>query len=256
MAQISHDAQAHTLRLFTLLTALRPGWAGSLILSCGLSPAGSDLALAANIAGATCLSIERSPDACHAALRFGAVDFVVNSLDEALRALKNEIRKGHPLSVALQADPAATLSAILNRGVLPDLFTAFPTGPGDPDVAAFRQAAGAWTSMDVPVVDFNGTLMPLPPTLDAPARLQAYTTEHGLSLESFQFDSASALRDFDARVLDVIPTSDSRRRWAVSAPRHFQRSRFTEVRSHRRALYLTRPEHDLLAPTPPSDTQS
>src|ERR1700733_16185095 len=93
---IADNPQTRTLRIFTVLTCLRPDWAGDLTPSCGLTDSGADLALAANIAGAVCLSIDRSTEACRAAMRSGAVDFLVNTVDEALRVLKNEIRKHKP----------------------------------------------------------------------------------------------------------------------------------------------------------------
>ena len=46
---------------------------------------------------------------------------MVNSLDEALRTLKNEIRQKRPLGVALTAQPAVVLQEVLERGLLPDL---------------------------------------------------------------------------------------------------------------------------------------
>src|ERR1700677_1725072 len=104
MLEGTYDVQANTLRIFTILTCLRSEWAGKLILSCGLSDSGADLALAANIGGATCLSIDRSTEICRAAMRFGAVSCVFNTVDEALRVLKNEIRKHQPLSLALEPD--------------------------------------------------------------------------------------------------------------------------------------------------------
>ena len=55
------------------------------------------------------------------AQRAGYLDFVVNTLDEALRALKNEVRQKRPLSVGLIADVQATLAEMAERGVQPDL---------------------------------------------------------------------------------------------------------------------------------------
>ncbi len=54
-------------------------------------------------------------------MRTGELDFVVNTLDEALRTLKNEIRQRRPLSVGLIADTDLALAEIAERGLLPDL---------------------------------------------------------------------------------------------------------------------------------------
>src|ERR1700679_1155660 len=103
MLEGTYDVQANTLRILPIPTCLRSEWAGNLILSCGLSGSGADLALAANIAGATCLSIDRSTEACRAAMRSGAVDFVVNTLLSAVGDAAEEIRKHTPLSVAVES---------------------------------------------------------------------------------------------------------------------------------------------------------
>lgn len=245
MLKGSYDVQANTLRIFTVLTCLRSDWAGNLILSCGLSGSGADLALAANIAGAACLSIDRSTEACRAAMRFGAVDFVVNTVDEALRVLKNEIRKHQPISVALEADPQPAISELLDRGVLPQTFTVFSSeGPTYLDESKHFHAQGTF------LIAFNAALRSLPFVIDSSDVLNAYTAEHALTLESFPFDSAAALRTFDARVLDLIPTEDRRHRWSIAAPRHFHRSRFTKAQSYTRALFVTAQEKASLMSNP------
>lgn len=240
------DSQSQTLRLFNVLSALRPHWAHTLILSFGLNPEGAALALAANIAGATCLSVDRSPENCRAALRSGAVDFAVNSLDEALRTLKNEIREGHPLSVALTGDPGAVLPDVLDRGLLPELFTAFSAAAEVPDLPVFLERAEKLAAMGSLLVDFDGSLQSLSSAGSAHDYLKAFSGEHSLSLHTFEFGSAPELRRFDAELLDLISPTDPRRRWIVSAPRHFQRSRPPETRSHRRSLFLKPDEHDRL----------
>jgi hypothetical protein len=248
-AVIADNPQARTLRIFTVLTCLRSNWAGNLILSCGLSDSGADLALAANIAGAACLSIDRSTEACRAAMRSGAVDFVVNTVDEALRVLKNEIRKRQPLSIALETNPQPALHELLERGVLPQFFTAFTLSPEDPDETAYIDAAARFQAQGASLVDFSSTLSSLPSAIASSDVLNSYTAEHTMTLETFSFDSPATLRTFDARVLDLIPTEDPRHRWAIAVPRHFYRSRSTEVPSYTRALFLTTHEQASLRST-------
>jgi urocanate hydratase len=110
MAERASDPQTEALRAFTVLTSLRPatmdgGWPGALILAIGLGPRGAAVSTAGNIAGAACLAIDPRPEACRAALLSGACDFIVNTVDEALRILKNQIRQRRPVSVALEAAP-------------------------------------------------------------------------------------------------------------------------------------------------------
>src|ERR1700733_3250851 len=120
-AAINDSLQLRTLRAFTLLHHLHPTWAGQLILNIGLTD--QSIPLASTIAGAVCLSLEPDPATARQALRTGACDFVVNTLDEALRAMKNEVRQAKPLSVGLQGNQSQILNEILERGVAPQLVT-------------------------------------------------------------------------------------------------------------------------------------
>src|ERR1035441_2750832 len=67
--------------------------AGKLIVSGGLGCATEARPLAATMAGACYLGIEVDPERIKKRLRTGYCDFMVNSLDEALRILKNAVRK-------------------------------------------------------------------------------------------------------------------------------------------------------------------
>jgi hypothetical protein len=84
---------------------------------------GNDRALmvAANIAGAASLAVTADPIEPKLAMQDGVADFLVNSLDEALRILKNEIRKREPVAVCVAASPALIEQEMLERGVMPDL---------------------------------------------------------------------------------------------------------------------------------------
>lgn len=95
-----------------------------------LDEAGSATALAASIAGAASLGLDPGSERLKGAMRHGACDFVVNHLDEALRILKNEIRKKKPVAVGLAGDVATGLNSIVERGVQPDLL-AFAAGGVD-----------------------------------------------------------------------------------------------------------------------------
>jgi hypothetical protein len=110
---------------FEALTALSRSLAGELVLYLGLDRDGIAVAMASNVAGAASLGIEPSANRAKDALRAGVCDFVVNNLDEALRILKNEIRKRRPVSVVVTADLSATIAEIVARGVQPEIL-AFP----------------------------------------------------------------------------------------------------------------------------------
>src|SRR5213080_1590846 len=67
--------------------------AGKLIVSGGLGGMGGAQPLAATMTGACFLGIDVNPERIKKRLKTGYCDFMVNSLEEALRILKNSIRK-------------------------------------------------------------------------------------------------------------------------------------------------------------------
>lgn len=81
---------------------------------------GEAQAAAARIAGAASLLMAGDPGEARLALRTGAVDFLVTSLEEALRILKNDLRRKSPVGVCLRAPEAEALRACVDRGVQPD----------------------------------------------------------------------------------------------------------------------------------------
>jgi urocanate hydratase len=220
------DPQTRILRTHTVLHALRPAWAGALILNLGLDPIGSAVSFAANIAGAVCLTLESDPALLRNAQRTGSCDFVVNTLDEALRAMKNEIRKHRPLSVGLESDPAAALAEITERGLAPELFTAPATHP---------EAAACFRSLGAITLAFH----PEPATTPretAAYLLAAFLAAHPYQLHTETLPTAAALRAFDTRALDLLPKEDHlRRQWLASAARILPRDRH-------RTLWLTEQE--------------
>jgi len=114
------NLQRQTMRLYRALVASREDWGGALVLCSGAGCVSSGVPVAASIAGAATLAIDADAEAVKSALRRGVLDFVVNTLDEALRTLKNQIRLKRSLSVGLIADVDATLEELASRGVQPD----------------------------------------------------------------------------------------------------------------------------------------
>lgn len=113
--------QRETLRLYGELMRRRESWAGKLVFACGEGSIGMGLGAAVSIAGGTSLVVDPDAAGVKAVFRGGGVDFVVNTLDEALRVLKNEIRQGRPLGVALVSDVRAVREEMEERGVVADL---------------------------------------------------------------------------------------------------------------------------------------
>ncbi|HEY3703435.1 MAG TPA: hypothetical protein VGL22_00135 [Terracidiphilus sp.] len=100
------------------------GLGGKLLYAGQLDQTGSRLVRAANIAGAASLSAAPDSALQRSAIRDGVVDFLVTSVDEALRILKNEIRKSNAVSVGVSCSPPQLVREMRDRGVLPDLLPA------------------------------------------------------------------------------------------------------------------------------------
>jgi urocanate hydratase len=115
------DLQRQTLRHYGELIARRESWAGRLVFIAGEGCSAGGLPAAVSIAGGCTLALDPGAAAVKAVFRQGGVDFVVNTLDEAVRVLKNEIRKHKSLSVALIAPLQPTLDEMAGRGIQPDL---------------------------------------------------------------------------------------------------------------------------------------
>ena len=97
--------------------------AGKLIVSGGMGGMGGAQPLAATMTGACYLGIEVDPERIKKRLRTGYCDFMVNSLDEALRILKNAVRKKENISVGLVGNCGDIIPELAERGVVPDILT-------------------------------------------------------------------------------------------------------------------------------------
>jgi hypothetical protein len=97
--------------------------AGRLLLRLGFEATGIATAIAASVAGAATLCVDADAEVLRQGMRAGLCDFLVGNLDEALRILKNEIRRGLPVSVCLTADPKTCTESMAERGVQPDLLS-------------------------------------------------------------------------------------------------------------------------------------
>jgi len=208
MTERTEDAQAQALRAFLLLCALAPEWQGSLILVRELHASGKAASIASMIAGAACLAIDTHPEVCRAALRTGACDFMVNSVDEALRVLKNEVRKRRPVSVALCMAEDAALTELADRGVVPQVFL-----PGTAADSALPPARSS---------SFGTRVL----SATAAERLaDDYILTHRLQLREVHFSSPQELSAFDQRLSSALSKAGPRLRWATGASKFFYRDR-------------------------------
>lgn len=111
--------QQDALRAYLALTSSFESLAGKLFLLEGHS--NINAAIAATAAGAATLLLEENKQYAKSILREGLCDFVVTDLNEAIRILKNEVRRRAPVFVVLQCDLSSVHREIRERGLVADL---------------------------------------------------------------------------------------------------------------------------------------
>jgi len=160
---------------------------------------GRALVVAANIAGAATLVASADLAAQKQAIREAIADFLVTSLDEALRILKNQLRKRETVSVCVAMAPAAMEREMNVRGVQPDLLR-----------------------RDVPIAPLHEALV---------HREGEYDETDLTSIPALVIWRVDSARHKDLAVLDAIAlecldANDwSARRWLRLAPRYLGRLR-------------------------------
>lgn len=107
-------------RIDAAFAAFADGQGGKLFFAGTLTETSASAIAAATKAGAAALVVAEELAAGKAAMRAGTVNFLVNSLDEALRILKNEIRKKQPVAVAVVGELGAIVTEMKVRGVQPE----------------------------------------------------------------------------------------------------------------------------------------
>ncbi|QNI35305.1 hypothetical protein [Edaphobacter albus] len=233
LLRVTDPVQPRILHIYTALAQIRSDWGGSFILSLGLDSWGAALSIAADIAGAVSLSVDNNPNHLREIVRSGAADFVVTTLDEAIRAMKNEVRKQAPLSVALNADPFAVLEESVARGLAPQLFSS--SLPEDPRI---MQSAQHFQALGAKLLHFREDQSAPSGFLHSETILDPFLRQNDWQSHTFRFDTPLALREFDTRALSLLPEEDALRyRWLTSVPRFLQRQRPPQ-----RTLWLTEQE--------------
>jgi urocanate hydratase len=118
---VAHVAQAYEKLIASPHAGPESGLGGSLFYAGEMDEEGRALVVAANIAGAATLVASADLAAQKQAIRDAVADFLVTSLDEALRILKNQLRKRETVSVCVAMAPTAMEREMNERGVRPDL---------------------------------------------------------------------------------------------------------------------------------------
>ena len=175
-----------------------PNLGGMMLYAGELDGAGRALLVAGNIAGAASLVATAEPHAQKQAIRDGVADFLVSSLDEALRILKNQLRKRETAAVCLGMAREAGEREMLKRGVLPDLLR-----PSEEQSPFASQGA---RQIPAPTPEKNPILISW--------RVAAAPAQWLPKLDAIALD---CLR------LDASPAAPAARRWLRLAPRYLGR---------------------------------
>ncbi|MGC9199824.1 MAG: hypothetical protein ACP5E5_12960 [Acidobacteriaceae bacterium] len=207
MLERAGELQRQTLRIYGELMARRESWAGRMVFACGAGVAASGLPAAVSIAGGAALLLDPDAVAVKAVFRQGGVDFVVNTLDEALRVLKNEIRKGRSLSVVLEGEGARAVEELQQRGVLPDVQMVLG--------GAGNQVDG-WGKELLSLESDAGTVRPS-------EELRRWLEQHRWTETELAAKTTAELRQMDGRLLAMLPAADRVRRAWVQRIARYQR---------------------------------
>jgi len=96
---------------------------GKWLLTAGLGGMGGAQPLAAVMAGASCLAIECQRSRIEMRLRTGYVDYMAETLDEAMALINQACAEKRAISVGLLGNAAEVLPEMLEKGIKPDLLT-------------------------------------------------------------------------------------------------------------------------------------
>src|SRR5512147_191133 len=106
--------------------ARQRGWGslkGKFVLTAGLGGMGGAQPLAITMNEGVGLVVEVDPARAHRRQEIGYVDVVVDTLEEAMTLVEENVRDGKPLSIGLVANAAAIYPELAARGVIPDVVT-------------------------------------------------------------------------------------------------------------------------------------
>jgi urocanate hydratase len=167
---------------------------GKLVVSGGMGGMGGAQPLAATLNGAAFLGIDVDPERIKKRLKSGYCDVMVNDLDEALRILKNSVRKGEPASVGLVGNCADVIPELARRGIVPDLLTD-QTSAHDPLYGYVPQGISVSDAAELRVKDPDSyrkrSLDSMAAHVEGMLTLQkmgAVTFDYGNNIRTFAFD--------------------------------------------------------------------
>ncbi len=186
--------------------------AGKLVVACGLGAIGGAQPLAATLHGAAALGIEPDAERIKQRVKSGYCEIMVNDLDEALRILKNSVRRHEPASVAVVGESEKLLPELAVRGIVPDLL-----------LTNFRERSSSADPLALPAVAdlkrmgailLDGETVQQETFAAAPADQSALVTCIALS------GNAGDIAHADRLLLELFPANEHLQRWLPLAKRH------------------------------------
>lgn len=180
------------------------GLGGKLLFRSALDADGIAAVVAGSVAGAASLCADDEAARVSGALRNGLCDFVVSNLNEALRILKNELRRSRPVSVCLKADPRQCIEELVERGLQPDLISVGQSG--GQNGALMLKERGAVPLLETDPAPAGTSLLVWSVAAEPARRLLRISRLAGEALDPARSDTAA------------------RRRWLEAAPRQLGRS--------------------------------
>lgn len=182
--------------------ASEAGLGGTLLYAGELDALGRAMTVAGNVAGCATMAVSADAATQKQAIHEGVVDFVVTSLDEALRILKNEVRKRNSVAVCVASKREEIEQEIRERGVLPDMV--FADVPDHP-----RNAEGFGASI---------------------REIRVGELDEGSALIGWEVAVSPArwMPKLDVIALGCLSTEPWLRRWLRISPRYFGRSNLGE----------------------------
>ncbi len=100
-----------------------PSLKGKFVLTAGLGGMGGAQPLAITMNEGVGLIIEVDPERAHRRQEIGYVDLVVDTLEEAMTLVEENVKSKTPKSIGLIGNAASIYSELVTRGVIPDVVT-------------------------------------------------------------------------------------------------------------------------------------
>jgi urocanate hydratase len=182
--------------------------AGKLVVGGGLDGDGGAQPLAAALHGAAFLGIDSDAEHIKRCVKTGYCEVMVNNIDEALRMLKNAVRRGKGASIGLIGNRDELFPELAQCGVVPDLLTDSKFALSG---TAKTQAMRELEKLGTHVIDSAKAHDYLQPLFDGGWRLTVWMALSG---------EPSDIAGLDRMALGMFPRDEYVQRWLAIAGKY------------------------------------